>query len=218
MSMAFRSVPSISPHRTVPRRRLSGVGEVDEAFVGGKPEFRHEVKNKPGRETGQPIALVATARNGKARAVLESNAQVRTIKPIMEDCIDPASVLITDKNSSYRKTGTSFANHLTVQHEGTSMPTTRPARLSTPPKPSTRSSSRPCLVCIIAWEGRTFSVICTRLSGGGTTGSQRSRLRSGSLRLLSHQSRPRLYRADPFRRQNAHRLCEAVGREMGRTL
>ena len=30
--------------------RLSGVVEVDEAFVGGKPKFRHGVKNKRGRE------------------------------------------------------------------------------------------------------------------------------------------------------------------------
>lgn len=38
------------------------------------------------------------------------------MKPIMEEWIDPASVIITDKNSSYTKIGTSLANHLTVQH------------------------------------------------------------------------------------------------------
>ena len=96
--------------------RLSGVVEVDEAFVGGKPKFRHGVKNKRGRGTGKPIALVAAARNGQARAVLIPNTQGRTMKPIMEDWIDPASVLITDMNSSYRTIGASFANHLTVQH------------------------------------------------------------------------------------------------------
>lgn len=96
--------------------RLSGVVEVDEAFVGGKPRFRHGVKNKRGRGTGKPIALVAAARNGQARAVVIPNAQGRTMKPIMEEWIDPASVIITDKNSSYTKIGTSLANHLTVQH------------------------------------------------------------------------------------------------------
>jgi len=96
--------------------RLFGVVEVDEAFVGGKPKFRHGVKNKRGRGTAKPIALVAAARNGQARAVLIPNAQGRTIKPIMEGWIDPASVLITDKNPSYREIGGSFANHLTVQH------------------------------------------------------------------------------------------------------
>jgi transposase-like protein len=96
--------------------RLSGVVEVDEVFVGGKPKFRPGVKNKRGRGTGKPIALVAAARNGQARAILIPNAQGRTMKPIMEGWIDPGSMLITDKNSSYTKIGASFANHLTVQH------------------------------------------------------------------------------------------------------
>lgn len=96
--------------------RLSGVVEVDEAFVGGKPKFRHGIKNKRGRGTGKPIALVAAERNGQARAVLIPNTQGRRMKPIMEDWIDPASVHVTDKNNSYKKIGTSFANHLRVQH------------------------------------------------------------------------------------------------------
>lgn len=95
---------------------LSGVVEVDEAFVGGKPKFRHGVKNKRGRGTNRPIVLVAAARNGQARALLIPNAQGRTMKPIMQDWMTPASVLITDKNRSYRKVGKTFANHLTVQH------------------------------------------------------------------------------------------------------
>lgn len=96
--------------------RLSGVVEVDEAFVGGKPMFRRGVKNKRGRGTGKPIALVAAARNGQARAVLIPNARGCTMKPIMEDWIDAGSVIVTDKNPSYSKIGKSFANHLTVQH------------------------------------------------------------------------------------------------------
>jgi transposase-like protein len=64
--------------------RLSGVVEVDEAFVGGKPKLRHGVKNKRGRGTGKPIALVAAAPNGQARAVLIPNAQGCKIKPIIE--------------------------------------------------------------------------------------------------------------------------------------
>lgn len=44
------------------------------------------------------------------------NPQGRTMKPIMENWINTASVLITDKNPSYKKIGRSFACHHTVQH------------------------------------------------------------------------------------------------------
>lgn len=96
--------------------QLSGVVEVDEAFIGGKPKFRRGAKNKRGRGTKKPIALVAAVQNGQARAILIPNAKGRTMKPIMEDWIDPSSILVTDKNRSYRKIGGSFAGHLTVQH------------------------------------------------------------------------------------------------------
>lgn len=96
--------------------QLSGVVEVDEAFVGGRPKFKHGVKNKRGRGTGKPIVLVAAARNGQARAVLVPNAQGRTMGPIIRDWLDLDSVMITDKNSTYRKIGAAFAGHITVQH------------------------------------------------------------------------------------------------------
>jgi hypothetical protein len=58
--------------------RLTGVVEVDEAIVGGKPKFRISVKSNRGRGTGKPVALVAAARNGHARAILIPNAKRKT--------------------------------------------------------------------------------------------------------------------------------------------
>ena len=75
--------------------------ESDDAFIGGKPKLE---------QAGARIVLVATARNGQARAVLIPNAQGRMMKPI------PTSALITDKNPSCGKIGAFFASHHTIQH------------------------------------------------------------------------------------------------------
>jgi hypothetical protein len=56
-------------------RRLDGVVEVDEAFVGGAPRFRKGFKHKRGRSTKKPIVLVAADRSGQANATIVPNAQ-----------------------------------------------------------------------------------------------------------------------------------------------
>ncbi len=51
-------------------RKLAGIVEVDEAFVGGAPKFKKGKKNKRGKGTSKPEVLVAVSREGGARATM----------------------------------------------------------------------------------------------------------------------------------------------------
>jgi len=112
------------PFRELMERSSSGSAavcqeckEVDEAFIGGSRKFRHGVKNSAARrQAGKPIALVASGkRTGPGSP--DPEGQGCNDEAHQESWIDPNSVLITDKNSSYRKIGASFASHFHLQHK-----------------------------------------------------------------------------------------------------
>ncbi len=198
--------------------RLSGAVEVDEAFVGGRPKFRHGVKNKRGRGTGKPIALVAAARNGQARAVLIPNAQGSTMKPIVEDWIDRDSVLITDKNSSYRKTGTTFASHLTVQHNKRQYANRKTgAHINT--AEAVNAVVQRALIGVYHRLGRNhlqryLDEIIWRWNHRVPETKLRKRKSSSGLSFVESVT---LWKPIPVVDQMRGLLCEAVGRQMRRT-
>ena len=68
--------------------RLSGVVEVDEAFVGGKPKFRDGIKNK--RDPGKRIDLNLYAEGHK----------VRGLRKLPLNLLD--AVRLTDKDKNLR--------------------------------------------------------------------------------------------------------------------
>lgn len=96
--------------------KLTGIVEVDEAFVGGKPKYRRGVKNKRGKGTKKPQILVAVQRNGEARAIKIKNAQAKTIHPQVKEWVNPSAVLMTDAARVYKSLGRSFALHHAVNH------------------------------------------------------------------------------------------------------
>ena len=96
--------------------RLTGVVEVDEAFVGGAPRYQKGVKNKRGRGCKKQLVLVAAGRGGGVRAARIASAAGATIEPVMTRWITPESTLMTDGNPTYKKIGRGFQAHHTVKH------------------------------------------------------------------------------------------------------
>lgn len=93
---------------------LSGVVEVDEAYVGGKAK----PGGKRGRGAGNKTAVVALEeRGGRARVQVVERVDAKTLKDAILENVDPASCIRTDDMASYRGLGEKFeGGHETVVH------------------------------------------------------------------------------------------------------
>lgn len=97
--------------------RLTGIVEVDEAFVGGAPKYRKGVKNKRGRGTKKQIVLVAATRTGQARAARVPSGRAVDIRPVLNRWTDPSSTtLMSDRGSTFRAIGRGYQAHHAVKH------------------------------------------------------------------------------------------------------
>lgn len=95
---------------------LSGIVEVDEAFVGGAPKYQKGRKNKRGRGTKKQPVLIAASRSGQARAVRIETVTTKELTTTVTGLVDLSSVLMTDRNSAYHGVGKLFAEHHCVKH------------------------------------------------------------------------------------------------------
>jgi transposase-like protein len=114
MGHAIRRMMDHEGART--RSKLTGVVEVDEAYVGGAPKFKHGVKNKRGKGTSKPEILIVAQREGEVRAKLLPAPTTAEVRKIVEDWVHPSATLMTDSNRIYRKIGKDFAAHHSVNH------------------------------------------------------------------------------------------------------
>lgn len=92
---------------------LSGVIEMDEKFIGGKPRHRFGVRNKV---TTKQSILVAIQRQGAVVPVPVEKVKNATIGPVVDTSIDKAADLMTDKAHVFHQPGKQFASHQTVYH------------------------------------------------------------------------------------------------------
>lgn len=95
---------------------LSGIVEVDEAYVGGAPKYKAGQTNPRGKGTKKQPVLVAIERGGEVRAAIMDGTSSADIQPLVESWIDKASTLMTDSNHAYRSIGKTFAAHHYVKH------------------------------------------------------------------------------------------------------
>lgn len=92
-----------------PDKKLSGVVEVDETFVGGKGDRRSRLSRLT-----PVMALIEQGGNMKARVV--PNVSQKNLGTALRDCVTKDSTVCTDENVSYKKAGKEFKAHHSVNH------------------------------------------------------------------------------------------------------
>lgn len=98
---------------------LSGIVEVDETYVGGKPR-KHARPPRTAREfrpwTEKTPVFALVERNGQARVMPLARVRGRELKKIMRDQIAKDARIMTDESPNYKGTAKHFASHETVNH------------------------------------------------------------------------------------------------------
>ncbi|HEX9656658.1 MAG TPA: IS1595 family transposase [Bacteroidota bacterium] len=96
----------------ITKRRMKGVIEADETWVGGKSR---RIGQQTGWENKTPVVALVQ-RNGKVRSFVVPTVTASTLKETLLANVHPKSHLVTDELDGYKKIGKEFASHQTVKH------------------------------------------------------------------------------------------------------
>jgi transposase-like protein len=98
--------------------KLTGIIEVDETYVGGKPRKQHgQPKAKRGRGTKKVPVVALVERGGRVRAHKIEHVNAKTLKGAILENVDRSSAIMTDEWRSYHGIGKEFAGgHHVVNH------------------------------------------------------------------------------------------------------
>lgn len=98
-----------------PVNKLSGIVEVDETYVGGKPRYKGESKRGRGTNKQAVVALVERGGNVRARPIADVSA--KTLKAAIRQYVGREARIITDEMRSYGGIGVEFqGGHHTINH------------------------------------------------------------------------------------------------------
>jgi transposase-like protein len=102
---------------------LSGVVEVDETYVGGKPRPQNKPaageapKAKLGRGTDKQPVMVLVERDGSVRSMPIDRVDGNTLKSAIRAHVSPSASILTDEWSGYHGLNAEFlGGHFTVTH------------------------------------------------------------------------------------------------------
>ena len=94
---------------------LTGIVEVDETYVGGKP--RIPGISKRGRGTKKTPVFAAVERGGQIRRHVVADVTGKTLKAAIRKVVDPRARIISDENTAYKGIGKEFdGGHESVCH------------------------------------------------------------------------------------------------------
>jgi transposase-like protein len=99
-------------------RKLMGIVEVDETYVGGKEKNKHASKRQHlgTGATGKEIVIGAVERKGTVVARVIAHANTETMDRFVREAVsEKVSLIATDEHAGYRKLGDVF-NHEFVRH------------------------------------------------------------------------------------------------------
>jgi transposase-like protein len=101
------------------QRKLKGIVEADETYIGGKEKNKHKSKRTGIRgrgATGKTPVFALVERTGELRAWKVKNVTGKTLKIAIRDNVDKGAVVMTDGFKSYRGLNKEFADHQVVEH------------------------------------------------------------------------------------------------------
>ena len=95
----------------LPSYRLSGEIEADESYFGGVR------KGKRGRGAGGKVAVFGLLkRGGKVYTAIVPNARTETLLPIIQENVEPDSIVYTDTFGAYNALDVSDFHHRRINH------------------------------------------------------------------------------------------------------
>ncbi|MCH6259440.1 IS1595 family transposase [Puniceicoccaceae bacterium K14] len=95
----------------LPSYQLNGEVEADESYFGGRR------KGKRGRGAAGKVAVFGLLkRGGKVYTAIIPNARTNTLLPIIEDKVEPDSIVYTDTFKAYNALDVSDFHHMRINH------------------------------------------------------------------------------------------------------
>jgi hypothetical protein len=108
---------AMAPASTQDSALLSGVVEVDETYVGGRPRYKGQYPaGRPSPDRKAPVVALVE-RGGRVRVRVTPNVTAATLKGAIREYCAPTARLMTDEYPAYKGVGRGFAGHETVCHK-----------------------------------------------------------------------------------------------------